>query len=582
MRLKTRRWTAYLVFTAAILTIYSYPALRTARAIGSRRLPSMSAEDLGLYLSLSRVAKDVDGNFVEPYYHLRAPANGVGFFKFRLGPLLFGRLTDAFGGRMWPALFTWNLLCWGFLCLSAIWLFDRFLPRRPLPFVLAAASWLMLVDTNRLGPLLTGWRYLPSLVGFQSTELVYIRPFIPQFAVALLVCYLGLQMLALQKKGAAAWVAMAAVQFAAFAAFPYATLTMAGLTAVASAWYVLSGAQRSAWRTVLVYMLACALLDGIFLLHGQGGVRTGTPGQTSLLQFRPSLLHFMIGRLWIVMALLVAGTIVSRKLPPQLKWPLAGLGLATMLLVLGDAIVPERVLFLSDHAGYFVHPTIVILSAFLFAAHARERGPAATGLRLAALAGVGFCLVNGALQAEGGYRAYLNRNLAQADVTRWLAAGQVAPNDLVISTDDLCSWVPLASQAQLLFCRIAQCVLSPQQNLQVQRLREVLYLYFIGKDSRWLETSTQFERYGFYYELTAKGEDSNQSVALIRDQMRPFFGQIESGDPSLHQFFRQFRRIWIVQDTRTPMFQDAHLDTYLNLGDSEAVGNLVVVGASAR
>jgi len=81
--LQTRRRITYLALTAAILSIYSYPALRTAHATGSRRLPSVSAEDLGLYLSLSRIEKDADGTRIEPYYGLRVPANAAGFFKFR-------------------------------------------------------------------------------------------------------------------------------------------------------------------------------------------------------------------------------------------------------------------------------------------------------------------------------------------------------------------------------------------------------------------------------------------------------------------------------------------------------------------
>jgi hypothetical protein len=572
---------AALVFI--FLSIYSYPAVRTAKATGSRRLPSMSAEDLGLYLSLSRLETDSHGGIVEPYYHIREAGSSLGFFKFRFASRLFGLLTNMFGGRMWPALFTWNLLCWGALCLSAFWLFDSFLPPVPFEFVLAAVAIFTLVDFNRVGPMLNAWRGLPSLSGFQSTQLAYIRPFMPQFPMVLLPLYLGLQIIALKKRSAIPWIAMGAVQLLAFMSYPYTTLILAGLSAVACAWYLVRSERQIGVRTVVAYVAGCALVDGIFVLQGQGGIRTSSPGQSSMLQFRPSLLQFMIGRLWIVMAILVLATILSRKLSPELKWPLAGLGLSTMFFVLGDVIVPERALFLSDHAGYFVHPTIVILSAFLFAAHVPNH-TSPTFLRMGALAAIMFCVANGTLQAEGGYRAYLERNRVQADLATWLSSGQVSADDLVITTDhDTCSWVPLLSKAQVLFCRIAQCLLTPEQNLSVQRQREVLYLFFLGWDRNWLRTTnTGFESHGFYNEIQIKGEDPEKLRYKSRSALAPIFEKVETGDAAIYDFFRRFHRVWVVEDPSEQPFSREHLRTYLALGEEESAGALVITAASPK
>jgi len=296
-----------------------------------------------------------------------------------------------------------------------------------------------------------------------------------------------------------------------------------------------------------------------------------------MLQFRPSLLHFMIGRLWVVMAILVGATIFSRKLSPWLKWPLAGLGLSTMFFVLGDVFVPERALFLSDHAGFFVHPTIVILLVFLFAAHVLEY-VSSSAIRAGAIAAVIFFIANGAFQAEGGFRAYLERNRVQADMGRWLSSGPVSANDLVITTDhDTCTWVPLLSKAQVLFCRIAQCVLTPEQNLSVQRQREVLYLYFLGKDTKWLQTTrTGFEGHGFYNEIQIKGEDPNALMAASRSALTPLFEQVENNAEATHEFFRGFHRVWVVEDPSEQPFSREHLRTYLALGEEKRVGTLVI------
>jgi hypothetical protein len=587
----TRR-VAYLIFILAILTIYSYPALRTASITGSRRLPAVSAPDLGLYLSLSRIERDSTGTDLNPYYRVSVPGNSLGFLKFRLGPILFGYLTDLFGGRLWPALFVWNLFWWGCTAFTAIWLFQRFLPQASIEFVIGGLALLMLFNFGMLTQFFRAWMHFPSLLGFQSVQLAYIRPFVPQIAIPLLLLYVGLQIYALQnqapqtqasqKKTIAPWVLMAFVQWFAFATFPYAMVMMAGTTAIAASWYVFSGTHKSAWRIVLGYALACFLLDLAFLFYKSTGFRTGMPDQKSLIHLQLSLLPSMIGKLWVLVGLLVVATSFCRKLAPEVKWTLIGMGVTNMLFVLADVVVPEATLMLSDHAGYFVHSTIVVLFIFVLSAYAPSEGKGSILLRYALVAAAGFCLLNATLVAVASTRQNLPDNLEQADMVRWFESGQVSRNDLVIAQYDACAWVPLLSDAESLFCRPAQCLLTPAQNHQLQRFREVLYLYFDGKDHQWLETATQFERYGFYYELSGKGTEHNERIAAVRGEMRPLFEQVERGDPSIREFFHRFRKIWIVQQAQSPIFMDSHLSSYLDLQEHESIGGLLITSAVAK
>lgn len=188
------------------------------------------------------------------------------------------------------------------------------------------------------------------------------------------------------------------------------------------------------------------------------------------------------------------------------------------------------------------------------------------------------------LLAEANYRQHLGRNLDQADVVHWAQANQVGSNDLVIAPHEICTWVPLVSPARVLFCPIAQCVLSPAQNQQVQRFREVLYLYFTGKDRNWLETATtHFEQYGFYYETSAKGEDPSAAIAKSRTEMRPYFKLVEAQDPSVRELFRGYRNVWILQPSQaSSTFRDESLSTYLTLQRTETIGGLRVTLASAK
>jgi hypothetical protein len=578
-----KRRAAYVTAVAIILAIYSYPALRTALTTKSLRLPAVSAPDLGLYLSLSKLEESRDGALLNPYYHIPVPYS-VSYLKFRLGPALFGLLNDLFAGRIWLTLFVWNLSCWLPLCLAAIWSFDGFLPHPTAELVLAGLSLITVFSLEGI------WRTITALIHFSPAWLPggppYIRPFTPQLSMPLILCYLGLQIRALHGKSLPVWGLMAFLQFVAFAAFPYATLMMAGTTTVAALWYVFAGPRHSAWRVALGFLFACAVPDMVFALHGSGGFGLSFPDQTSVIKFQPSLVAPAIGKLWLLTAILTLATAMTGKLRPEIKWPLVGLGLSNIVLALGDALVSERVFFLANHITYFYDSTIVILFMFLASAYIPNGAQSLRRSRMVALGTVVLCFACGFLMAEGNYRSNLPYNLEQADLARWFGRGEVSAHDLVItrftgSQYDDCEWIPLLSEAEVLYCRNAQLTLTPDQNRDVQRLREVLYLYFDGKDHQWLENTNQFERYGFYGELSSyhRPEEQTARILALRREMLPFFDRIEHNDPSIQNFLRRFRRVWIIQNRRDQAFVDARLGSYLDLKERETAGSLVVTSA---
>ena len=580
------RRVAYFITIAVILCIYSYPALRAAVATKSLRVPAIAAPDLGFYLGLSKAEKNPDGATLNPFYRIPVPYP-VGYLKFPSGPVLFGLLNKVFRGRLWFSLFAWNLVWWLLLCVTAIWLFERWLPRPSVELVLAGLSLLMLVGVDEFGRYITAWIHL-SRTWFQG-GLPFIRPFTPQVIMPLLLCYLGLQIHALGRKNLPAWGLMAVLQFVAFTFFPYGTLMMAGTTAVAACWYVFARHRDSAWLTVLGFALVCAFADISFAMHGSGGFRYGFPDQTSLVRFQPSLAVKAIGRLWLLTGILVAATATTRKLRPEVKWPLVGLGLSTMLFILGDALVSERLFLLNTHIGYFYQPTIVILFIFLASAYFPITPGPLRLARIVSLATVGLCFVYGLLMAEGNCRTSLPYNLVQADLANWFERGQVSARDLVITPYvdtqcDPCEWIPLLSDAEVLYCRNAQLALTPEQNRDVQRRREVMYLYFAGMDHQWLENATRLERYGLYGDLSSFHEPEERSARLIalRREMRPIFESVENGDSSIRDFFRRFERVWIIQDRQRPAFVNARLTSYLDLKKQEVAGSLLITESDPK
>jgi len=578
------RRAAYLSVVAIILCIYSYPALRTAITTGNLRLPAVSAPDVGLYLSISSLQKNSEGEILNPYYHVGVPY-AVSYLKFRLGPMLFGLLNHLFAGRVWLTLFVWNLLCWSLLCAAAIWLFHCLLPQPPVELVLAALALLTLFSPDGISRAAT-----PHLsLSWVPVALPYIRPFAPQFMMPLFLCYLGLLIRALSGASLRLWGTMAALQFVAFTAFPYATMMMAGTTAIAAIWYLFAGPRTSRWRVVLGFTVVCALLDLAFALHGSGGFRLSFPDQTSLIMFQPHLLGKTIGKVWILTGIMVVVAALTPRVRPEVKWPLVGMGLSNMLFALGDAFVSERVFYLSDHSGYFYQSTLVILMLVLVSAYLPNGAHALRLTRIASLATVVLCAVYGFLVAGQNYRVNLAYNLEQSDFTRWMERGEVSADDLIITQFggapyDSCEWIPLLSNAESLYCRNAQLTLTPEQNRDLQRPREVLYLYLSGKDEHWVENTTDFERYGLYGELSSfrSPEERLERIGALREELLPLFERIEHDDPSIHDFFRRFRRVWIVQNRQKRMFVDSRLESYLDLKGQELAGDLLVVASNPK
>src|ERR1700690_1209961 len=218
---------------------------------------------------------------------------------------VFHKMKSWSGGRTWLALFIWNLFWWGLLCLAALWLFEKYLPLASLGVVLTGLGLLMFFNFGVLKTLLAAWAHLPSLAGFQSLDLPYMRAFIPQVAVVFLLAYLGLQMEVLRRSRPLLWVAMGGLQFFALTIFPYATLMMAGLTSVSVLWQLFFRKQQAAWLAVLVYGAGCAMVDGAFLKHGSLGFYASS---ASPIHFQPGLLIHLMGGNWLLLAVITVAS----------------------------------------------------------------------------------------------------------------------------------------------------------------------------------------------------------------------------------------------------------------------------------
>ncbi len=581
-----RRAVAYFSAIVLILLIYSYPSLKAEADLGSAGLPPIFAPDLTLYLNLSNVKSVSPGQVLNPYYLIAVPSSGAAYLKFRLGAAVFSAWNKLLAGRIWLAMFTWNLFWWVLLCAVALWLFERFLPMVSWKIGIAGLGLLMLVNTGMAKPLLAAWVHLPSLSGFQSVALPFMRPFSPQIPIPLLLGYLGLQMAALKTKNPFCWVGMAVLQLLALAAFPYATLVMAGLTLVSILWQLFSRGPGGAWHTPLVYGAACAVADVTFLMRGSMAMYAS---HSSSIHFQPQLLPHLAGGVWLLLCLLTAATVFTRSLPAEVKWPLVGLGVTNMLLMLGDAAVPSTVLLLSVHAAYFAHTSVALLGTFLVSAALVGRHDESIRTRIVFGVALLVLAMNGILLSLGTYRAFLSANREQVQMIRLLGLLQPSPRDLLIArsqvVDDACGWAALLSRGPVLFCTDAETMLTPQQNHNINRFRQALYLYMSGKDSDYLQWVVQspnpagpMYQLGFWSEGTSLSrEEREEGLRGIREDLMPLLQRIERHDPAASQFFHQFSRIIVLDDLPNPTFIPARLSSFLKLQGEQHLDNWVLL-----
>jgi len=568
-----------------ILAIYFYPFLKTRAELGPTILPPMSAPDLPMYLNLSRAQAVNEGRILDPYYGLEVPSNGTGYLKFRLATSLFSALNSILGQKMWLALFVWNLCWWGLACVAALWLFRRYLPMPDPGLVVLGIGLLMLIPFGMARPLFSAWLHLPSVSGFQNVGLPYMRAFSPQISIPLLLGYLGLQMGVLQQRGPLPWIAMGGLQFFALTTFPYATLMMAGFTAVSALWQVFIARQPGAWRAVVAYGAGCAIADVTFLKYGSLSFYASP---TSALHFQPQLVSHLVGGAWILLALLTAVALLNKTLPPQVKWPLVGFGATNLLFMLGDAVVPATTLLLSQHSAYFMPASTALLVIFLISAALTRVQDQTRTIRSGVYVAFGLVAINGMLLAAGTYRAFLPANREQVALARLLSLWQPAEGDLVIAraqdVDDACGWVPLLSRQPVLFCPDAEVMLTPQQNRDIHRFRQALYLYFTGRNSHDLEqaiASPQPEKImyqlGYWAEsVSFSQEERNQGIHAIKVDLIPLLTRVENRDHEMGRFFQQFRRIVVIDDLQHRTFVPEQLGSFLKTDEERRIGNLLL------
>jgi hypothetical protein len=569
-----------------VLCLYSYPSFKARAELGSHFLPPIIAPDLTLYLNLSNLMPVGDGEVLNPYYRIPVPRNGAGYLKFSLAPRLFGRFDQMLGSRTWTALLMWNAFWWACLCIAALNVFEHYLPPESKILAIPGVLLLMLFNFAVLKTNTLAWVHLPSVAAFDSLGLPFSRAFVPVIPCVLILAYLGAQIEALRKQRICMWFLMAMLQLLAVAIFPYATLLMAGITAVSIVAQPIRPTIRKTWVIPAIYAVICGLLDCSFLLRGTVGFYEN---RSPAIHFQPQLLPHLVGGNWLLMLGLTIGIALAKALPREVRWPLVGLGASNVLLMLGDAIIPAARILLSHHAGHFVHTTTATLATFLaaivFGSWLNDRSwKSRSVVALFSL----FILINGSLLVSGSYRGFLGINLDVAHLSSLGRSLNLTNRDLIIApskdVDDACGWLPLISTSPVMFCTDSEVMLSPQQNRNIQHFRQALYLYFTGEDSDLLERelsvsdpSSLMYRLGYWAEAaTSSPEERKDGIRQIQSDLIPELHKVEKRDAAVGAFFRDYTRIIVVDKNRVHSFDSNRLDSFLEFETRQGFQDLTV------
>jgi hypothetical protein len=582
------RWISVGCILLAIVAIYCFPIIATAYATRAPYLPPLLAPDLSLYLNLSNLHFAANGEPINPYFGNSTQFEAFSYFSFRLAFQAFGILTNLFTGNLWTAALVWDVVCWIAICGGCFWFFEEAFPNAPLPIHAFSIGLLLLVSFSAVKSLAMAGLGTLSPVAFENFGLPYIRLFFPQTAIAWLLLYLALQARALRDWRLATWAWMFLIQGFAFAMFPFATIMMAGTTSFAVLAFLFNRGRLPNWTIVILFGLACTAVDlGYCLRNWPAGSENFT---ASLIEFHPEvIMRNLTSESVLLAALTVATAVIPTPGPREAKWTVVGLGSSCTVLLFGDAVFAPGALQVSYHATYFVHGTIAIEISFLAAVFYVRFARQFRWARWATAAVIALLFVNGALIAFTTYRSALPANRAIGSLAQALKIANPQAGDLVIARGDIdgpCAWVPLLTPATVLFCRDGEVALTMAQKHTLFRVRQALYLYFTGRNSRWLEnvlleeTSGEVTNLGFLGEMVTKDEDvRKQGIASMRAELVPLLSDVEAHAADLRSFFHGFDRVLVIDDIEHPRFSRDRLAEYLALGSENHVGGFSVYWA---
>ncbi len=553
--------------------------------MGYAPIPPLLAADTYLYVVFSGLSQAGPGAVMNPWYHTPAAGSDVIYLSFGLAFSAFRWLHHALGASPGLTLLAWTVLWTLLICGAARWLVSALADRPPFGFVALALGLLVLVDVDFFRLALARvvypqWRY----VGPFAT-LPYGRPFFPQVAIPLLLAYVGLQLRVFREPRWTGWLALGALQLVALACFPHATLVMAALTGIGALVLAARGRPTFSWLALIAFGLGCVAVD-LWFLRSRMATMGLFAGQVPAFRFDGVRLRALLGFTFLaVLGLTLLVAVVARR-RPEVRGTLVGLGAGTSLLLVSDTVIATG-FQTSVHVGYLVHTIVAVLAISLCAEIQERLGPAGlTAWRRVMAVGAIGAVAYGGLAAYSTFAWYRSDNGARGALVR--EAALTGPGDLWIAPNDLVqdevTWLPLVSNAEVLFVRGGEFIMSPAGRAR-ESLGLGLFLYFRGEAAESVQALLREKDVGFDQRFLAgyrrlmllSSSDRERVIDEVRRELVPVLRAAEGRSPEVVRFLRRFRRVFVVDRVGGGFFQTARLEEFVGFqGKRDVAGQWVL------
>jgi hypothetical protein len=343
-----------------------------------------------------------------------------------------------------------------------------------------------------------------------------------------------------------------------------------------------SGARFPVSR-VAAFAAACAMLDlGYILLVGFGGshgnVRFGLQFNRAMLL--PSLRPYML------LLLLAAGLALMSKASFAARTTVAGLAISNAILGFSDVVFPFDAQ-MATHINYIVDLTTVLtLLVFMWSFLERMYGPI---LRTSLVI---FLTLLGLWSGYSNYRVFRDLNRFQAASELALEKVNLTSSDLVIApsqtADDVSSWIPLISEAGVLFTIDGENMLPADRVHSEQTFRQAAYLELGGFGVPALLSATADGSLDSQVNaLTQHGERGylrsplpahrSEARAVVRARLQPVLERIENDPESIRHLFSSYRRLVVVDHSEHPVFPRSALNNWVEVLEQYEQGGVTVL-----
>lgn len=536
-------------------------------------------------MNLSNLSGAHEGNVVNPWYKVEAPAAQMVHLKFGTTFRMFSVFRRLVGGHWGVALLWWNLLWLTFCLIVTYFFFKLFYGQQNSLLLCFSLSLLLLFNFPLLKQTLLAIAAVLPNTAVPSLELPYFRSFFPQTVLPLILMYLLLQVYAFRSDKFGYWFGMSVVLFSAFKVFPFAVPYMFGVTGLSCVALFLRKRSLHRLLTSAGYFVGVGVLFFAFL-HGSmpqnglgGGEGMGNPISVDVT--RVGKIFHIIGPYWIFMVLLTMAVAFMRdKQTPEVKWTVVSAGSTNAILLFGDVFV-SPIWFVSAHMEYFMHLSTALIALYAITkAYGNISNFKATNCFV--FAATILILAQGFYAANQTYRIYLSYNKAQAALEDFLSRKALNKRDLIICDPFApAGWLPLLFESQVLYSQQAYYVLTKGQRENTQRYREALYLHLIGMDTgSFAERLSNYHAINeFPYLLASSNKaflwydfrESREIVSKIIADLKPFLKRVSERDKEVQVFFTTFQRIFIVESTERPVFQRERLSQYMVIEEAKSL-----------